>query len=64
MNKKLRLSVESKFIAGVCGGIGEYFSIDPTIIRLIWVAAAFLGAGAWVAIFAYIIFWAVIPSSR
>lgn len=35
--KRLYLSDTDKKIAGVCGGIGEYFEIDPTIIRLGWV---------------------------
>ncbi|AOM81955.1 PspC domain-containing protein [Salisediminibacterium beveridgei] len=33
--KKLTRSIENRRIAGVCGGIGEYFNIDPTIIRLV-----------------------------
>ncbi len=36
MNKKLYKSNTNKMICGVCGGLGEFFSIDPTIIRLIW----------------------------
>ena len=38
MDKKLYRSNINKMLCGVCGGIGEYFNIDPTIIRLIWVA--------------------------
>ena len=38
MEKKLYKSSNNKVFAGVCGGIGEYFSIDPVIIRLLWVA--------------------------
>ena len=34
MNKRLYRSNESKVLAGVCGGIAEYFDIDPTLIRL------------------------------
>lgn len=34
--KKLYRSTTDRKIAGVCGGLGEYFNIDPTIIRLIW----------------------------
>lgn len=37
MDKKLYLSDTNKVIGGVCGGIGEYFGIDPTVIRLLWV---------------------------
>ena len=40
--KKLYRSQEDKFLLGVCGGIGEYFGIDPTIIRLLWVLLAIL----------------------
>ncbi len=35
--KKLYRSRDNKVLAGVCGGIGEYFEIDPVIIRLIWI---------------------------
>ncbi|MFT4105803.1 MAG: PspC domain-containing protein [Lacrimispora sp.] len=35
--KRLYRSVKNKVISGVCGGIGEYFQVDPVIIRLIWV---------------------------
>ena len=44
MTKKLYKSRSDKKICGVCGGIAEYFDIDPTIVRLIWVACI-LGAG-------------------
>ena len=36
MEKKLYRSNTNKMLCGVCGGIGEYFNIDPTIVRLIW----------------------------
>ena len=51
MAKKLYKSRDKK-ISGVCGGIAEYFDIDPTIVRLIWVAFV-LGGGS--GILAYII---------
>ena len=38
MEKKLYRSNTNKMLCGVCGGIGEYFNIDPTIVRLIWAA--------------------------
>lgn len=37
MNKQLYRSKFNKKIAGVCGGIAEYFNIDPTVVRLVWV---------------------------
>lgn len=58
MAKKLYRSVEDKKIAGVCGGLGDYFDIDPTIIRLIWLAMIFaVGTG----VLAYIIAWIIVP---
>ena len=37
IEKKLLKSAVNRMICGVCGGIGEYFNVDPTVIRLIWV---------------------------
>lgn len=56
--KKLYRSDNDKKIAGVCGGIAEYFNIDSTIVRLIWLfAVMFMGWG----LLAYIICAFVIP---
>lgn len=58
MSKRLYKSRKNKMIDGVCGGIAEYFNMDPTIIRIIAVIiACFKGAG----IIAYIIACFVIP---
>ena len=43
--KQLYKSRTNKKIAGVCGGIGEYFGIDPTLVRLGFVALSFLAGG-------------------
>lgn len=43
---KLTLSQSNKIIAGVCGGIGEYFGWDATIIRILFVVAAIVGFGS------------------
>lgn len=56
--KRLYRSRNDKMICGVCGGIGDYFNIDSTIIRLLWVAFI-LSAGT--GIIAYIIAWIIIP---
>lgn len=60
VEKKLYLSDTDKKIAGVCGGLGEYFGIDSTIIRLAWVflliPTAFVGGTI-----AYFIAAAIIP---
>ncbi len=41
--KKLYRSSKERMIGGVCGGLGEYFAVDPTLIRLLFVAALLLG---------------------
>jgi phage shock protein C len=52
VEKRLRRSTANKILGGLCGGLGEYFNIDPTIIRLIWVLAIFwMGIPAIVAYF-------------
>lgn len=55
--KKLYRSKTNRMICGVCGGLGEYLNIDPTIIRLLTVLLAFTGGG----IIAYIVAAIVIP---
>jgi|TARA_B100000315_G_C14557335_1_gene578800 phage shock protein PspC (stress-responsive transcriptional regulator) len=58
--KKLYRNKEEYKIAGVCSGIGDYFEIDPVIIRLIFLFTFFIGAGPIV----YIIGWIIIPSKK
>lgn len=58
MEKKLYRSRNNYMLAGICGGLGEYFDIDPTIIRLI-VAFSALIAGS--GIILYLIAWIIIP---
>lgn len=60
MKKQLRRSTENKVIAGVCGGIAEYFDIDPTLIRLAWVLFSALGGSG---VLAYIIAAIIIPEA-
>ncbi|NLL80580.1 MAG: PspC domain-containing protein [Clostridiales bacterium] len=57
--KKLMKSRSSRMLCGVCGGIGEYFSVDPTIIRILWVICAVASCGT--ALLAYVIAAIIIP---
>ncbi|MEF8833181.1 MAG: PspC domain-containing protein [Candidatus Thermoplasmatota archaeon] len=57
--KRLYRSGKDKFLGGVCGGIGEYFGIDPMIVRIIWVILAIASLGT--ALLVYIILWIFIP---
>ena len=45
MNKRLYRSYTNRYLVGVCGGLGEYFGIDPTIIRLVWALLSLTGTG-------------------
>ena len=58
MNRRLYNSNENKMIGGVCGGIAEYFGIDPTVVRLAWVLFCVLGGSG---ILAYILAAIVMP---
>ena len=60
MEKRLTRVEEGKMLCGVCAGIGKYFNIDPTLVRLAWVIlTCFGGAGIW----AYIIAAIIIPKA-
>ncbi len=56
--KRLYRSRKNRMLGGVCGGIAEYFNIDPVIVRLIVVALFFVGGSA---LLAYVIALIVIP---
>ena len=58
--RKLQRSTSNKMIAGVCAGIAKnYFNLDPTIIRVLYVLMVFF---AGFGILLYLILWLVIPS--
>ena len=59
MEKRLYKSNRNKMIDGVCGGVAEYFNLDPTLVRLGWVVFCALGGSG---ILAYIIAAIIIPS--
>lgn len=59
MQKRLYRSTTDKKIAGVCGGIAEYFNVDPVIIRII--AVILLLPGGLPGFIPYIILWIVVP---
>lgn len=56
--KRLYRSRTNKVIAGVCGGLAEYFKIDPVILRVIFLLIALPGG---ISILVYFIFWIVMP---
>lgn len=54
---QLTRSTTDRRIGGVAGGLAAYFGIDPTLVRVAWVVAGFMGWG----ILAYVILWVVLP---
>jgi phage shock protein C len=63
MAKKLTRSTNQKMLAGICGGLADYFDIDVSIVRLILVGLALLTA-FFPMFFFYLIAWIVIPQER
>lgn len=57
--KKLERSRMNRMICGVCGGIGNYFTVDPTLIRILWVIFTIASVGT--GLLAYIIAAVIIP---
>ncbi len=61
MSKQLYRSQTNRIIGGVCGGLAEYFDIDPTIIRII--AVILLLPGGLPGFLPYVILWLVVPKA-
>ena len=59
MEKRLYKSNKNKVLCGVCGGIAEYFNVDPTLVRLGWIVFCALGGSG---LLAYIIAAVIIPN--
>jgi phage shock protein C len=56
--KRLFRSRKDRILGGVCGGMGNYFNLDPVLVRVIW-AVLFFAAG--VGFLAYIVAWIIVP---
>ncbi len=56
--RRLHRSRSNHIIGGVCGGLGDYFDIDPVLVRLIWLILILFGG---VGLFLYLIAWVIIP---
>lgn len=57
--KRLYRSTTDRMFAGVCGGIGEYLDVDPTLVRLVFVALTLLSSGSGLVI--YVILMLIVP---
>ena len=60
--KKLVRSKANRMLCGVCGGIGEYLNVDPTIVRLIWLLCSMASCGT--GLLVYIVAAIVIPEDN
>jgi phage shock protein C len=59
--RRLTRSATDKRIAGVCGGLAEYFEVDPTAIRLLWVILSVVCGAIVGGVIAYVVAWLIIP---
>jgi phage shock protein C len=60
MAKRLTRS-KDKMIGGVCAGLANYFDMDPTIMRILFVVIAFAGGAS---LLAYLIMWVIVPMEQ
>ena len=60
LSRPLRRSKSDRIVAGVCGGLAKRLDWDPTLVRVVYVAASLISA-AFPGILAYIILWFVMP---
>ena len=58
--KKLLRSRSDRWVAGICGGIGDYFDVDPSLVRLIYLLLTFFSAG-FPGLMIYLVLWLVMP---
>jgi len=56
--RKLTRSRDNRWLAGVCGGLADYFKVDPVLFRILFVILAFTGAGIPI----YLLAWLIIPA--
>ncbi len=56
--KRLYRSKYDRVLGGVCAGLGNFFTIDPVLVRVLWAVSFFVGG---VGFLAYIIAWIIIP---
>jgi len=62
MAKRLYRSFNNKMLGGICGGLAEYFDVDPSVIRVLAVISLFVSGG--ISILVYIVAWIIIPMNE
>ena len=59
--KRLHRSATDSKVAGVCGGIAEYFEVDPTAVRLLWVVLSIFPGAVVCGVLTYLVAWFIVP---
>ncbi|MBS3125829.1 PspC domain-containing protein [Candidatus Woesearchaeota archaeon] len=63
VRKRLYRSRTNRVLGGICGGLGEYLDIDPTVIRLVWVVIVIF-TGIVPGILAYLLLLLIVPEKK
>ena len=63
VSRRLMRSVIDSKLGGVCGGIGEYFDVDPTMVRLLWVVLSVVPGMLVGGVLLYVLAWAIVPKA-
>jgi phage shock protein C len=58
MKKRLYRNLDNNMMGGVCAGLGDYFQVDPTVVRLVFLLLILFGL---LSVFIYIILWIIVP---
>ena len=61
-SEKLTRSTDNRWVAGVCGGLGEHFNIDPTLVRIIFVLVSLILGVVVGGMILYAILWVIMPA--
>jgi phage shock protein PspC (stress-responsive transcriptional regulator) len=59
--RRLTRSLSDKKIAGVCGGLADFFKVDPTLVRVIWAVLAIVPGAIVLGVLAYLVAWFIMP---
>lgn len=60
--RQIRRSASDKKVAGICGGVADYYGVDATAVRLLWVAVSVVAGAVIGGVIAYLVAWLIIPA--
>jgi phage shock protein C len=63
-SRRLTRSDTERKVAGVCGGLAEYFDVDPTVVRLLWAVLTIVPGAIMLGVLAYLVAWFIMPINR